>query len=67
MTLRDVAAESTALAASRRSKRFEIQASRLHDFETKGRLPNIYRLYSLSTIYRRPLQDLLAWYGVDAA
>jgi len=39
--------------------------SRLSDIETKGILPNIYRLYSLSVIYRRDLREMLAWYGIE--
>jgi transcriptional regulator with XRE-family HTH domain len=39
--------------------------SRLSDIETKGILPSIYRLYTLSVIYRRDLRELMSWYGVD--
>ena len=28
-------------------------------------MPNIYRLYSLSIIYRRDLREMLEWYGID--
>ena len=37
----------------------------LSDIETKGILPSIYRLYTLSVIYRRDLRELMSWYGVD--
>jgi len=39
--------------------------SRLSDIETKGVVPSIYRLYSLSVIYRKDAREILTWYGVD--
>src|SRR5262249_13712041 len=48
-----------------RNEEFSVPPSRLSDIETKGILPSIYRLYTLSVIYRRDLRELLAWYGVD--
>ena len=65
MTLREVAEASARIACSRRNERFKIQASRLHDVETRDRVPSIFRLYSLATIYRRPVRELLALYGID--
>ncbi|MBV9087136.1 MAG: hypothetical protein JO187_13260 [Acidobacteria bacterium] len=65
LTIRDVEAASTRIAANHNNEDFAISLSRLSDIETKGILPNIYRLYSLSVIYRRDMRDLLAWYGVD--
>ena len=35
------------------------------DIETKGILPSIFRLYTLSVIYRRDFRELMSWYGVD--
>jgi transcriptional regulator with XRE-family HTH domain len=65
LTIRDVEAASTRIAAKHGNEDFAISLSRLSDIETKGILPNIYRLYSLSVIYRRDIRDLLAFYGVD--
>src|SRR5208282_5549502 len=35
------------------------------DIETKGLIPSIFRLYSLSIVYRCDLREILAWYGID--
>jgi len=65
LTIRDVEAASTRIAARHSNEDFAVSPSRLSDIETKGILPNVYRLYSLSVIYRRDVRELLAWYGVD--
>ncbi len=65
LTIRDVEAASGRLAARHGSEDFAISPSRLSDIETKGILPNIYRLYSLSVIYRRDLREFFVWYGID--
>src|SRR5205823_6306410 len=54
------------LARRRAKRRYEVPISRLCDFETRGTFPNIFRLYSLSVVYRLELQDLLRIYGVGA-
>lgn len=65
LTMRDVETASTNIAAKHRSEEFAIPPSRLSDIETKGVVPSIYRLYSLSVIYRRDAREILALYGVD--
>jgi len=65
LTIRDVEAASARIAARHGSEDFAISPSRLSDIETKGILPNIYRLYSLSVIYRKDLRELLKWFGID--
>jgi transcriptional regulator with XRE-family HTH domain len=65
LTMRDVETSSARIADKYRNEEFSVPPSRLSDIETKGILPNIYRLYTLSVIYRRDLRELLAWYGVD--
>src|SRR5258708_26221868 len=65
LTMRDVETSSARLAEKYRNEEFSIPPSRLSDIETKAILPSIYRLYTLSVIYRRDLRELLAWYGVD--
>ena len=65
LTIRDVEAASGRIAARHGNEDFTISPSRLSDIETKGILPNIYRLYSLSVIYRRDQREMLAWYGID--
>ncbi len=65
LTIRDVEAASGRIAARHGNENFAISPSRLSDIETKGILPNIYRLYSLSVIYRRDLREFFVWYGID--
>src|SRR5215469_6686042 len=65
LTMRDVETASAAIAARHKSDEFAIPPSRLSDIETKGVVPSIYRIYSLSVIYRRDARDLMSWFGVD--
>lgn len=63
--MRDVEAASLRIAAEHGNDDFSIPLSRLSDLETKGVTPSIYRLYTLSIIYRRDLREILTWYGID--
>lgn len=65
LTLRDVEALSYKIALEHEREEFSIPFSRLFGIEAKGVVPNIYRLYSLATIYRFDFHELLRWYGVD--
>ena len=65
LTMRDVENSSARIAERYRNEEFSIPPSRLSDIETKGILPSIYRLYTLSVIYRRDLREMMSWYGVD--
>ena len=64
-TIRDVESASLRIAARHKNDDFGIPLSRLSDIETKGVTPSLYRLYTLSVIYRRDVNELLAWFGVD--
>lgn len=61
---RDVEDASIKIAERRRNDEFIIQLSRLSDIENRGTVPSIYRLYSLCTIYRLDVTEVLEWYGV---
>jgi len=65
LTMRDVENSSARIAERHRNEEFSIPPSRPSDIETKGILPSIFRLYTLSVIYRRDLHELLSWYGID--
>ena len=65
LTMRDVETASERIARRRNNEEYAIQISRLSDFETKGVIPSIYRLYSLAVIYRRDYKEILFWYGID--
>jgi len=65
LTMRDVEAASARIAERHGNEDFAISPSRLSDIESKGLVPNIHRVYSLSVIYRRDLRQMLSWYGID--
>jgi transcriptional regulator with XRE-family HTH domain len=65
LTMRDVETSSARIAEKYRNEEFSLPPSRLSDIETKGLIPSIYRLYTLSVIYRRDIHELLTWYGVE--
>lgn len=53
------------ICARHKNEDFAIPLSRLSDIEKKGVVPSIFRLYSLSVIYRRDFRELLSWFGID--
>jgi transcriptional regulator with XRE-family HTH domain len=65
LTMREVESASVRIAERHGNDEFEICPSRLSDIETKGLVPSIFRLYSLSITYRCDLREILAWYGID--
>jgi transcriptional regulator with XRE-family HTH domain len=65
LTMRDVESASLRIAVKHGNDEFALPPSRLSDIETKGVIPSIYRLYSLSIIYRKNVRELMSWYGVD--
>jgi transcriptional regulator with XRE-family HTH domain len=65
LRFRDVEEASQQIAVFRQSDEYVIALSRLSDIENKGTLPSIYRLYTLCTIYRLDLEEVLSWYGVE--
>src|SRR5215470_233883 len=65
LTMRDVENSSARIAEKYCNEEFSIPPSRLSDVETKGILPSIYRLYTLSIIFRRDIRELMSWYNVD--
>jgi len=64
LTYRDVVEASQQIAHLRGSAEFLIPLSRLADIENGGRVPSIFRLYTLSAIYRQDFHEVLRWYGV---
>ncbi len=64
-TLRDVEAASLRISTRHGSDDFGIPLSRLSEIETKEVTPSIFRLYTLSVVYRRDVREFLSWYGID--
>lgn len=67
MRFRDVEEASLLIAERHKSDEFAIPISRLSDIENRGVVPAIFRLYTLSAIYRLDFSELIQWYGVDLA
>jgi transcriptional regulator with XRE-family HTH domain len=65
LTIREVETASMRLAEKYDNEDYFIPLSRLSDVETKGVVPNIYKLYSLAAIYRMSFTELVALYGLD--
>jgi hypothetical protein len=65
LTMREVESASLRIAERHGNDEFAVCPSRLSDIETKGLVPSVFRLYSLSIIYRCDLREILAWYGID--
>ena len=64
---RDVEEASLQIAERHKNDEFALVLSRLADIENKGTVPTIYRLYTLCTIYRLDILEVLDWYGVDVS
>ena len=64
LTYRDVVEASHEIAGLRGSSEFIIPLSRLADIENGGRVPTVFRLYTLAAIYRLDFHEVLRWYGV---
>src|ERR1700752_30599 len=64
LTLRDVEAASSEIAARHANQEFFIPFSRLSEIETKGLLPSIFRIYTLAAIYHCDYRTIGAWYDV---
>lgn len=65
-TLKDVELASLQLVQTQGNPRYWIPQSRLSHIENKGLLPSIYRLHALALIYRRPVEEILSWYGISS-
>ena len=65
LTYRDVEHASGVIAGAKLNPEFSISISRLAEVENRGALPTIYRIYSLSVIYRLTYTEILGWYGLD--
>lgn len=65
LTIREVEAASSRIASLKQNDEFTVNLSRLSDFETKGVVPSIFRLFSLASIYKIDFLEMLSWYGLD--
>ena len=65
ITTRDVAEFSHKIAEAEGNPEYQISNAWLTQVENSDSVPSIYKLYSLSSIYRMKFTDLLRIYGVD--
>lgn len=65
VTTREVEEFSRVIAEDRQNEEFFISNAWLTQLENKTSVPSIYKLYSLSVIYRTKVTDLLAIFGID--
>src|ERR1700731_379372 len=65
ITTRDVADFSQKIAESEGNPEFHISNAWLTQVENSDSVPSIFKLYTLSSIYRIKFTDLLLLYGVD--
>lgn len=65
ITTRDVEEFSRNIAEDRQNEEFYISNAWLTQLENKNSVPSIYKLYSLSVIYRTKFNDLLIVFGID--
>ena len=65
ITLREVEEHSKQIAEIENNEEFYISNAWLTQIENKQSTPSIYKLFSLSVVYRTKFTDLLAFYGVD--
>ncbi len=65
LKIRDVEVASLKIAARHGIADFAISIGRLSDIENKEVIPNIYRLHTLTVIYRLDLREVLSWFGIN--
>jgi transcriptional regulator with XRE-family HTH domain len=65
ITTRDVAESSHKIAEAEGNPEYQISNAWLTQVENSDSVPSIFKLYSLSSIYRMKFTDLLRIYGVD--
>lgn len=65
VTTREVEEFSRRLAENSGNEEFYISNAWLTQLENKDSVPSIYKLFSLSIIYRTRFEDLLAIFGID--
>ncbi len=65
LTLREVETRSRRIAEVREKVEYRITTGRLSHVENSNSLPSLYKLASLSEIYKTSYADLLRLYGVE--
>lgn len=67
MSTIQVEQQSRSIAGMEARKEFVVSTARLAQIENEGSVPSVFKLYSLSVIYRVRFSDLLKLFGLDLA
>jgi transcriptional regulator with XRE-family HTH domain len=67
LRVRDVEQASQRIAEKYQNLEFTVLINRISEFENKGVVPSLYKLYALCAIYRLDFGEALEWYGIDLA
>lgn len=65
LTLRQVEEASLEIVDAERNSEYMVSIGRLNQIENDGSLPSIYKLYSLSVIYKISIEEALSLYGIN--
>jgi transcriptional regulator with XRE-family HTH domain len=65
MTLKNVEEQSRRIVALQQDSYYLITAGRLSQIENSNTLPGLYKLATLSIIYKLPLTEMFRIYGVE--
>jgi transcriptional regulator with XRE-family HTH domain len=65
LTLKNVEEQSRRIVATQEDSYYLITAGRLSQIENSNSLPSLYKLATLSIIYRLPLTEMFRIYGVE--
>lgn len=65
LTLKNVEEQSRRIVAAQEDFYYLITAGRLSQIENSNSLPGLYKLATLSIIYRLPLTEMFRIYGVE--
>ncbi len=65
LTLKDVEEQSQRLAEEMQITSYLITAARVSQVENSNTLPSLYKLATLSFIYKLPLTEMFRIYGID--
>jgi len=63
--VRDVQETSDLIAQSEKNREFYISAARLTQIENQQSVPSVFKLFTLSTVYRLDFYDLLRRFGLN--
>jgi transcriptional regulator with XRE-family HTH domain len=65
LTLRQVEEASLEIADAGQNSEYVVSTARLNQIENDGSLPSIYKLYTLTVIYRMGIEEMLSLYGIN--